>query len=124
MTISSINNSAIGYYDTLTSPFLSKMVSINAYTPYDRNIPKIENFSKNYFPTIKSTTSTKLMIKKYNVGVIDGKTSSSASLVKNMIQNGYSVKNALDINKAVTAYGLNTLKSNGINILSTNEYEI
>lgn len=122
MTVSQINSSYGGYYDTLTSPFLIKRVYVNAYTPYNEAQPTEETFSRGDFPRIKDTSGRKLAIKSHNVGIIN-LSKSSADVVKNMITDGYSATNALDISKAVNAYGMNALNASGVTTLSTNSYE-
>ena len=124
MTVSQIGYSNDDFYATLSSPFLSKKVSINSHTPYDTASVVKGSFSKYSFPQIQSTSSSKLQIKTYNVGAI-GLSKSSANIVKNMITNGYSATNALDIQKAVRAYGLNAINTaGGVATISNNIYEI
>ena len=123
MTLSSINSYDTGYYDSLTSPFIVKRVYINSDNPYEDPDYVPESYSRGHFGGIKSTTSTKLMVKTHNVGAINLK-SSSANIVKEMISDGYSAKNAIDMQKAVNAYGLNALSSSGVYTLSENIYEI
>lgn len=107
---------------TLTSPFLVKKVTINSYDTYNQPQPTEETFSRGDFPRMQSTYSARLHVKRHNVGVIN-LSESSADVVKEMISNGYSAENAIDMQKAVTAYGLNALNSNGVTSLSNNVYE-
>lgn len=123
MTVSSINSYNTEFYDSLTSPFTVKRVYVNSNTPYEEPDYVPASFSRYHFGSIKSTTSAKLMLKTHNVGVINLQ-SSSANIVKNMISDGYSAKNAIDMQKAVNAYGFNALNSSGVSTLSSNIYEV
>ena len=122
MDTSAITSIGDTSYLSLTSPFLLKKVAINSHTPYDGPKYEDESISRWDFPQVKSTYSRKLHLKSYNVGVIN-LSDSSADLVKNMIADGYEAKNALDIDKAVRAYGLNALGASGMSSLSNNVYE-
>ena len=122
MDIYSTSLSTLGYSDTLTSPFLVKKVTINSHTPYDTPKAEPEAYSRGSFPQIKSTSTARLHPKSYNVGVIDF-SKKSADIVKEMISDGYTAVNAIDMQKAVTAYGLNALNASGVSLLSNNVYE-
>lgn len=124
MSVSQIDYSNSSNTAILTSPFLTKKVTINSYTPYNAAPATTKSYSKSSFPQIQSTSSSKLQIKSYNVGAI-GLTKSSASIVKSMITNGYSATNALDTQKAIRAYGLNAINTaGGVSTLNNNIYEI
>lgn len=124
MSVSQIDYSSSSNNAILTSPFLTKKVTINSYTPYNTATATTKSFSKYNFPQVQSTSSSKLQIKSYNIGTI-GLTKSSANIVKNMITNGYSATNALDTQKAIRAYGLNAINTTGgVSTLSSSIYEI
>ena len=108
----------------LTSPFLIKKVTINSHDLFNPPQPAEETFSRGDFGGIKSVRSTKLQLKQHNVGVLDY-SKSSANIVKQMIQDGYSADNAIDMQRAVKAYGLNAINANGgVSTISNNFYEV
>lgn len=124
MTISQVTYNSEDFYAVLSSPFLTKKVTINAYTLYNQAKPATESFSRDFFPEIESTYCPKLQIKQFNVGILD-LSENSANIVKNMITQGYSTKNALDTQKAIRAYGLNAMsKISNITKLNNTAYQI
>ena len=124
MTVSQIGYSNEDFYAVLSSPFITKKVSINSYTQYNKAKPATESFSRNFFPEIESTYCPKLQIKQFNVGILD-LSENSANIVKNMITQGYSTKNALDTKKAIRAYGLNAMnRISNITKLNNMAYQV
>lgn len=108
----------------LSSPFLAKKVTINSYTPLNPAKPAEEVFSQDDFPKAKIVSTSKLALRDFNVGILDY-SKNAENIMRKMIQNGYSAENALDIQKAVRAYGLNALNTiNGISTINSQEYEV
>ena len=119
MDISSINTQSMGFYDSLTSPFLQKKVSINAYTPLTPAEPTEETFSKNFFANKKQAYST-LYVQNNTVNFMEPK-----NMVECSISSGYSPMEAIQIYKAHKAYGLSSLgQKQGVNGISSSLYEI
>jgi hypothetical protein len=124
MIISQTNTNIDDFRAILTSPFTIKKVSINSYTPFNPAEPLDKPVSQNDFPEVKTVNTSKLRLRDFNVGVLDN-SKNAEKIIRNMIQNGYSAKNALDIQKAVKAYGLNMLNSaDGIETMNSLEYEV
>ncbi len=124
MSISPTSVSETEFRVVLTSPFLIKKVTINAHTPYDniKNEPS-EIYSREDLPAAEYVSTNKLRIKDQMVGVLDF-SESSAEIVKDMINKGYSAENAIDFQKAVRAYGFNALSSHGgVSTISNNIVE-
>ena len=108
----------------LTSPFYVKKVSMNSYDAFKKPQATNETFSRGDLPGAKAVNTHRLQIKTYNVGAIN-LSKSSTGLVKDLIQKGYSSKNALDMQKAVRAYGLNAINTaGGVQTINNNMYEI
>ena len=123
MYTSSVDDSFWDFRLTLTSPFLTKRVTINAHTDLDEPRDTSATLSKYNLPGVEYTSTRKLQVDAPYVGIIDCSSKSSASLVESMIVQGYSAEQAIDTQKAIRAYGLNALNANGITTLSTNAYE-
>jgi len=119
MDISSINTNSVGFYDSLTSPFLQKRVSINAYTPITPAEPTEESFSKSFFADKKQAYSS-LQIQQGSVDYFSPK-----NMVEYSINAGYSPMEAVQIYKAQKAYGLASLgPKQGVYGISSSLYEI
>ena len=124
MIISQPGSTLEEFRAVLTSPFLVKKVTINSHDMFNPPKPAEETYSKSDFPKMKSTYAPKLKLKDYNVGIIDY-SKDSADIVKNMIQDGYSTKHALDVQKAIKAYGLNAINTaGGVYNISTTVEEV
>ena len=105
MSISAISSS---YYDqemVLTSPFLTKKVDINSTTIYDKEIVQ-ESFSRDHFPLLEKsqTEAPFLSYDLKNIGYVK-----SSSSVSDLINGGLSPAEAVKMQKAQAAYGLNNL---------------
>lgn len=119
MDISSVSTQSVGFYDSLTSPFLQKRVSINAYTPITPAEPTEEIFSKDFFANKKKVYSN-LYIQNNKVDLMDPK-----NMVEYSINSGYSPMEAVQIYKAHKAYGLSSLgPKQGVYGISSSIYEI
>ncbi len=124
MILSQVGANSEDFRAVLTSPFLIKKVTINSHDTFNQPQPTEETFSRGDLPGVEYVNTNRLQIKRVNVGVIDY-SKSSAGLVKDMIQNGYSAENAIDMQKAVRAYGLNAINTaGGVSTISNNVYEV
>lgn len=105
MSISAISSSYYDYEIVLTSPFLTKKVDINSTTAYDEETVQ-ESFSRDHFPLLERSQAESpfLSYDVKNIGYVK-----STSNVSDLINGGFSPAEAVKIQKAQAAYGLNNI---------------
>ena len=119
MDISSINTSYAGYYDTLTSPFTTKKVTIHSYTPYNPAQQSQGTFSRKDFYTRTKT------YEKFNLNSASQGFKSPNNIIENSISAGYSPMEAVQMYKAQRAYGLSAIgTTGGVTRMSTGYYTV
>ena len=118
MNPSAISSYNGDYYNTLTSPFISKKVSINAYTPIEPAKPATGSFSQADFQTKKITYS------KFNINVAKTGYISSNKIIENSLKAGYSASEAIKMYKAHNAYGIVAINSSNSIARITTSYDI
>lgn len=118
MDISSTNTNYSGYEASLTTPFLGKRITINAYTQFNEPKPIEEGvvYSRADFYNIDRLNQR---VTVTNEGVTPHQ---SKVIVQNYIQNGMSPLDAVQAYKAQLTYGV-CPNVDGVGVLSSQDTE-
>lgn len=123
MSFSTINAANISFYDNYRFDFFAPKVTINSHTPLDEKTNVKDDFSKKDFYQTSSKINNKLTLEQKPVQQKENNTPTDSAIVKNMIEKGYSGQDAIKLNTALNAYGLDVMYSNGTKLVSTVEAE-
>lgn len=146
MSLSEVSSALYKELNSLMAPALVPRVGVNSTTPYDEKKEVQETFSKESFRVDrresklldfsekeeKITKTTQEVVESFtkteyppDVAKYSANNNLNNNIIKNSLNNGYSVQEAMNIKTAVKSYGVNeSFYKNGNNYISTQSCDV